>query len=62
MTSLQIKAEINKLLDQFPDYSLKYILNILKEIQSQSLDNISLTNNLKKILSEDKELLQKLAK
>ena len=61
MTSVQIKKEIQKVLDQVPETVLQDILDFVKELQIQSPDQIKLTNNLRKILSEDKELLQKLA-
>jgi len=61
MTSVQIKQEIQKVLDQVPETVLQDILDFVKELQIQSPDQIKLTNNLRKILSEDKELLQKLA-
>lgn len=61
MTSVQIKQEIQKVLDQVPETVLQDILDFVKELQVQSPDQIKLTNNLRKILSEDKELLQKLA-
>jgi len=61
MTSVQIKNEIQKALDQVPETVLQDILDFVKELQVQSPAQIKLTNNLRKILSEDKELLQKLA-
>ena len=62
MTSNQIKSEIQKVLDNVPESVLKDILDFLKELQVHSADNIKLTNNLRKILSEDKNLLDRLAK
>jgi hypothetical protein len=61
MTTIQLKTEIQKVLDQVPENVLPEILNYLKQIQHQSPDQVKLSNNLKKILSEDKELLEKLA-
>jgi hypothetical protein len=40
---------------------LQDVLDFLKELQNQPADKIRLTNNLRQILSEDKELLEKLA-
>jgi hypothetical protein len=62
MTSDQIKEEIQKVLNDFPESVLKDVLDFLKELQVQSPDNIKLTNDLRKILSEDKNLLNRLAK
>jgi mRNA-degrading endonuclease RelE of RelBE toxin-antitoxin system len=61
MTSVQIKNEIQKVLDQVPETVLQDILDFVKELQTQSPEQIKLTNNLRKILSEDKGLLQRLA-
>ncbi len=62
MTTIQLKTEIQKILDQVPENVLPEILIYLKEIQHQSPNRVKLSNNLKKILSEDKELFEKLAK
>jgi hypothetical protein len=40
---------------------LQDILDFVKELQTQSPEQIKLANNLRKILSEDKGLLQRLA-
>lgn len=61
MTAIQIKTEIQKVLDEVPENVLLDILNYLKQVQDQSHDQIVLGNNLKKILTEDRELLEKLA-
>jgi mRNA-degrading endonuclease RelE of RelBE toxin-antitoxin system len=61
MTSIEIKTEIQKVLDQVPETVLQDVLDFLKELQTKSADQIKLTNNLRKILSEDRELLEKLA-
>jgi mRNA-degrading endonuclease RelE of RelBE toxin-antitoxin system len=61
MTSIEIKTEIQKVLDQVPENVLEDVLDFLRELQSKSTDQIKLANNLRKILSEDKELLEKLA-
>ncbi|MCX6292548.1 MAG: hypothetical protein NT126_12400 [Bacteroidetes bacterium] len=61
MTTKQIKTEIQKVLDSIPDVVLEDILNYLKNIQGKSPDAISLSQNLRKILAEDSELLERLA-
>lgn len=61
MTRLQLKDEISKVLDQVPEELLADILDLLKEIQSDKIAKSDFAANVKKILSEDKELLQKLA-
>ena len=62
MTTKEIKSEIQKSLDKVPDSVLEDILNFLKQAENQPTDKISLTRNLKKIMTEDKELLERLAK
>ena len=61
MTHNQLKEEIQKAIELVPDTVLEDILGYLKQAQTNSSEGIELTRNLKKILSEDGELLQKLA-
>lgn len=62
MTTKDIKSEIQKSLDKVPERVLQDVLNFLKQIENQSIDKVNLTMNLKDILTEDKELLERLAK
>ena len=62
MTTKQIKNEIEKLLDIVPDEVLQDLLDFLKQAQKQTGDQLELSNYIKKILTEDKHLLEKLAK
>ncbi len=62
MTTKEIKSEIQKALDNIPESVLQDLLDYLKAIQNKSTDNINLGKNLRNILTEDKELLEKLAK
>ena len=61
MTAVEIKKEISKVLDQVPEKLLADILDLLKEVQSDKTSSSTLTSNFKKILSEDSDLLHKLA-
>jgi hypothetical protein len=61
MTSIEIKTEIQKVIDQVPDEMLEDVLNFLRDLQRKSTDQIKLASNLRKIISEDRELLEKLA-
>jgi len=61
MTATQIKTEIRKVLDNVPEDALQDVLDYLKELQLSSPEQIKLTNNLRRILLEDKQLLEKLA-
>ena len=62
MTKIQLQTEIQKVLDNVPESVLQDVLDFLKELQNQPSDKIKLANNLRQILSEDKELLERLAK
>jgi hypothetical protein len=62
MTSIQVKTEIQKVLDQVPEEVLTDVLDFLKELQKQPAENIQLAKFMKQTLLEDKELLEKLAK
>jgi hypothetical protein len=62
MTKTEIKIEIQKVLDNVPENVLYDILDLLKGLQNQSSDKLELTHSLRQILTEDKELLEKLAK
>ena len=61
MSKEEIKYEINKVLDQFSDEALAELLAFLRELDVKKEKKISLTSSLSKILSDDKELLTKLA-
>jgi hypothetical protein len=62
MSKNEVKEEINKVLDNLSDEALESILNYLKELISKSETDLILSNNLNRILSEDKEVLERLAK
>jgi hypothetical protein len=62
MTTNEIKSEIQKSLDRVPESVLHDILDFLKQAENQTSDRLSLMKNLKNILTEDKELLERLAK
>ena len=62
MTTKEIKSEIQKSLDKVPESVLQDILSFLKQAENQTSDKLNLAKNLREILTEDKELLQRLAK
>jgi hypothetical protein len=62
MTTKDIKSEIQKSLDKVPERVLQDVLNFLKQIENQSIEKVNLTMNLKDILTEDRKLLERLAK
>ena len=59
MSKDQIKYEISQVLDKFSDQALEELLSFLKQLKER---NTPSADALQKILSEDKELLEKLAK
>lgn len=61
MSKEEIKYEISKVLDHFSDKALTELLAFLKELDSKHESSSSTDSFLRKILSEDKELLAKLA-
>lgn len=61
MTKTEIKIEIQKVLDNVPENVLQDILDLLKGLQNQPAGKLEITHSLRQILSEDKELLEKLA-
>jgi len=62
MTTKEIKSEIQRTLDNIPEDVLQDLLDYLKLIQGKTADEIELSKNLRDILAEDKELLERLAK
>jgi len=62
MTKTEIKNEIQKVLENVPESVLHEILGLLKDLQQHPKNVLALTNSLRKIINEDKELLEKLAK
>ncbi len=61
MTTQQIKSEIKNVLDKVPESVLNDILDYLRGYHDNTKDQIEMTRRLKKILTEDKNLLEKLA-
>lgn len=62
MTSKEIKSEIKKSLDKVPESVLQDILDFLKLAENQTSERLSIAKNLRDILTEDKQLLERLAK
>lgn len=61
MSKEEIKYEITKVLDHFSDSALSEILAVLKKLEAKQTEQ-STISSLNKILSEDEELLTRLAK
>ena len=62
MSKEEIKHEINRVLDHLSDKTLQEILSFLKNIESKQAISLADRRVLDKILTEDKDLLEKLAK
>ncbi len=62
MTIKELKSEIQKSLDKVPESILTDILALLKQVEGQPDNQVKLTRNLREILTEDKSLLERLAK
>ncbi|AYL96980.1 hypothetical protein [Mucilaginibacter celer] len=61
MNTIELKQEINKVLENVPEEALADVLLYLQHLQAKTPADIKLTINLRQILNEDKELLEKLA-
>ncbi len=61
MSNEDLKYEITKVLESFSEGALKELLAFLKELEQKNQDVLEQQSLSKKILSEDKDLLQKLA-
>jgi hypothetical protein len=62
MTTRDIKKKINKVIDEVPESYLPDILSYLNQLKKSTPNNIDTFQNFKKILKEDRTLLQRLAK
>jgi transposase-like protein len=61
MSKDEIKYEINRVLDKFSSNALEELLSFLKQLEERKNSATLNSDLLQRILSEDKELLEKLA-
>ena len=61
-STLEIKSKIHQVVEEIPDNFLQEILDYLHEKQMQTDKKNNLFKHYDKILKEDNQLLQKLAK
>ncbi|WP_424961483.1 hypothetical protein [Ekhidna sp.] len=61
MSREEVKSAINELLENTPEKVLNEVFEYLKAVESKSEKSISLSQNLRRILTEDKKLLERLA-
>lgn len=56
-----VKEKINKVINDIPEDVLEDVLKYLKSLTNKSKEEVTLSQNLSKIIDEDKNLLEKLA-
>ena len=61
MSREEVKTAINELLEHSSEQVLQEVFEYLKSIDSESEHSVTLSHNLRTILTEDKELLERLA-
>ncbi|MGY3213324.1 hypothetical protein [Mucilaginibacter sp. HD30] len=61
MTVLEIKSEITRTLDELPESSLTELLDLIKDLQQYPSVDIASVYQIKQIISENRQLLEKLA-
>jgi hypothetical protein len=59
---MEVKQEISKIIESLPESVLTEVLTFLRDIEKASQDGNLTAMHLRKILKEDHELLQELAK
>jgi hypothetical protein len=62
MATKELKERINRVLDNMSDDILEDVFKYLKSLTNKSRNDILLSHNLGRILEEDKNLLERLAK
>jgi len=61
MTTKEMRSEIQKSLEKVPDSVLQDVLNFLRQVENHPSEKVNLARNLRAILTEDKEILERLA-
>jgi hypothetical protein len=61
MAAEEIKRKIYKVIDNMPDEVLEDVYKYLESLKSRSKSEIIISQNLARILEEDKNLLERLA-
>ncbi len=62
MTTEQIKAKINQALETVPESMLSEVLDYINDLKQSSNAETARLKRLKRMLDEDSDLLQRLAK
>lgn len=58
----EVKEKINNVINDIPEEALEGVLEYLKSLAEKTKKDIRLSQDLSKILHEDKNLLERLAK
>jgi len=61
MSRDELKEELDKVLESVPDELLEDVLDYINVLIANPSNNTQLTSNLREIINEDKDLLQRLA-
>jgi hypothetical protein len=61
MATKELKERINRVLDNMSDDILEDVFKYLKSLTNKSKSEILLSQNLRRILEEDRNLLERLA-
>lgn len=59
---MELKQEIEQIVDKLPNDVLVELLQYLRQVEKTTTEKMRLSLNLQTILTEDRELLKKLAK
>jgi len=59
---MEIKQEIGQIVDKLPNEILVELLQYLRQVEKTTPEKMRISLNLNTILTEDRELLEKLAK
>ncbi|MDQ3016320.1 MAG: hypothetical protein M3R25_06350 [Bacteroidota bacterium] len=62
MTTKQLIVAINQVLEQVPESALRNVLDYLNSVKGKSEQEINRATHLKRVLEEDRELLEQLAR
>jgi len=61
MTVIEIKSEITRKLDELPENSLAELLDLINDLQHHPSVDIASVYQIKQIIAENRQLLEKLA-
>ncbi|MES2279209.1 MAG: hypothetical protein V4592_24470 [Bacteroidota bacterium] len=62
MTAIEIKTEMHKVIDHIPESALQEAFKLLKEIQERSEEELKRDQLFEKIIADNKEVFERLAK